>query len=195
MRKHRAEVFNTACGKRFNRSAGNGVGAHAFGADVSGDISGRSLKRRLAQPHSVVVGDDFFSAEVGEREKGRFVSFHLRKKLLSECGVGIYGDIHGREKALARDALKETSADGFAGRPADGVHKTVEAVGPAVGKFQRSQINGFVGRDVKFNDLTGPELVGKALDSVFKAFVIVGKRELSSFASAGLRDTVGNRAV
>jgi len=97
-------------------------------------------------------------------------------------------------EALARQTLQEVAADRLARREADRVHQPVQAV-PVPGQaLEGGRDLGVMGHIAVERQLRA-ELARELADALLEALAHVRERELGTFAPAGTRNAVGDRAV
>lgn len=188
------EALDAGGGKRLDGTGGNGVRADAFAAEAGSQVAGRGFKRRLGKAHRVVVGNNAFAAEIGERENGRLTALHEGKERLRKGGIGISGDIHRDVEGFARDAFKEVAGNRFARRKADRMHEAVE-VAPLFFKRFHCGVNLLILRHIDLENDVAAEFSGEVLETLTEAFVRIREGEFRAFAMAGLSDAVGDGTV
>ena len=95
---------------------------------------------------------------------------------------------------FARQAFEKIAGNRLFRRKTDGVYQAVQ-LWPYLAQLAEYGIDLRVIADVTLVYQVRAKFIGKFSDAVFEALADVGERQLCALAMAGLRNTVGNRAI
>src|SRR5258708_30712753 len=143
--EHVAESGNATGGERFEWTGGDSVDTNILGAQVAGEITNAGFERGFRYAHDVVFGNDFFRAEVAERDDSATFG-HERRGGARDGDERIDADVVGNAKAFAR-GIDEFVFEIFGVGESNAVH---EAMQRSVTRFELVEERGdlFIARDI-----------------------------------------------
>ena len=179
------EIADAAGGQRLDRTCRNRVDADVVLAQILGDVLHRGFKRRLGQPHHVVMRHHLFRAVIGQRQQGAAIGHH-RRRAGTDGGEGINRDIHGHPEI--RGAGVDIAATQFVlvGK-ADGMdHKIKRA--PVSLQRRKQRIQRVFLRHITFDHPRHADRRDQRFHPFFQRFALIGKGNLCPGVGTGLGD-------
>ena len=176
--EHEAGVGDGRSGQRAHGTGGDGVDPNPLGPQVGGEITHARLKRRLGDPHDVVVGRDALGPEVGQGEQRSPVG-HQGRGLARNCREGVAGDGKRAGKVVA-GGVEIAALELVLVGESDGVDHEVEAAPVVVQAVEQGLQLACPVRIARAGEF-GAEGFGQRNDPLLEGFALVGERELGAF--------------
>jgi hypothetical protein len=184
-----AEVADASGGEGFDWACGDGVDANFFCAEVGGEVADGGFQSGFCDAHDVVVGEDLFSAVVGEGEDGAALG-HEWLCAAGEGDEGVDADVVGDAEVVAL-GVEDVVLD--VGSEADGVDEDVDL---SIGGFELLEDGVDVGvdGDVAAEGFGAGEIGGELFGFALEALVLVADGEGGAAFGELLGDTPGDAA-